>query len=290
LPDAAAAPSHPLLLGLLWTIRPRNSLVILAVIAIFVVVLRADIPVLDRVEVIPKEAGLRLDIPPPTEDKRILVLFLHGWNGDAKETWQQFPDLVKSDPDLQHVAVATVPYPTLMVRRGLRAAELAAWLAEKLDQSEAVNYAKVVFIAHSMGGVIARKTILQQRLRDSPISYPLLAEIATPHQGAKTVARLGAELGLSERFLRDLIPESDFLTALANDWNDLKRRPLTMCFTSPEDRVVSEASATYQCERFKKYSYGGHTDMAKPRTRNDDWYVFPMSEVKLHSVRQTPTS
>src|SRR5919106_3816381 len=61
--DATAGTNHLLRL-FLWMLRPRVSIVILALLAVAIIVLRADIPVLDDVEVVPRDIGLRLDIPP----------------------------------------------------------------------------------------------------------------------------------------------------------------------------------------------------------------------------------
>lgn len=207
-----------------------------------------------------------------------LIILLHGWNGDAEGTWRQFPELMRHDSRLKEFVVINLAYPTYMARRNLRVAELSHWLADELRRGGAERFDAVFFIAHSMGGVIAREIVVQHRLAGLQIRYSKLVEIGAPHDGAR-VAGLASALGLSPQLTEDLVGDSGFLVGLRQHWNQLGLRPDTFCVTSPQDDVVDERSATAQCDREFRYPQWGHSELVKPQDRNDIRYRVPVEKV-----------
>ena len=47
------------------------------------------------------------------------VIFLHGWAGDARETWRRYPEFMCDDARYAAFEVVSVGYPTLMGNRGV---------------------------------------------------------------------------------------------------------------------------------------------------------------------------
>ena len=67
-----------------------------------------------------------------------LVLFVHGLGGDAKETWEKFPELIRGDAELQRFDVGFFSYPTSLFRlpfsrKAPRIQSLAKGLRTQID-------------------------------------------------------------------------------------------------------------------------------------------------------------
>ncbi|HEY3824446.1 MAG TPA: alpha/beta hydrolase [Bryobacteraceae bacterium] len=234
----------------------------------------------DRNEKAIVTAGLTFPSPQCNPEPRAgVVIFIHGWTGDVHETWKRFPELMCGDKRFAAFEVVSVGYPTLMRSRELTVSQIADWLREELrNQLKIAAGEKVIFVAHSMGGLIAREVTLLQRLSQSPGSIEMLAEIATPHNGA-LVAPLASALGLSKEMTNDMLEGSNTIKSLQVRWNALAGRPETTCYSSPQDKVVSEASAFYQCDHQLAFPVWSHTEMVKPESREDSRYALPMQRV-----------
>jgi pimeloyl-ACP methyl ester carboxylesterase len=106
-----------------------------------------------------------------SEDGTGLVVFVHGFAGDAVSTWKDFPDLLPSDPDLRGYDFCFWGYPTsvnpLIILKRLVWSDnpnldtLGQGLRSLLDNT-AQRYRKIVFAGHSMGGLIIQLFILEE--------------------------------------------------------------------------------------------------------------------------------
>lgn len=218
----------------------------------------------------------------PANDK--LLLFIHGWSGDAQDTWKKFPGLVHDDPRFSGVDVLSIDYPTFMLRRNLNIAQLTRWINAHLDFGRTSKYKKVGIIAHSMGGLIARELIIQRKLSSPEEPILVLVEVSSPHLGANP-AKLASALGLSKPLTDEMIKNSSFLITLQTDWQAVKNRPFTMCYTSPQDMVVSEESATSGCDDSLAYPQWGHRELVKPESQKDDRYLLPIGVISKRLLR-----
>lgn len=208
-----------------------------------------------------------------------LLLFIHGWNGDPNDTWEAFPKIARDDPKLTSFDILSISYPTYHLRRNLSLSELVGWLADRFRTDGLWSrYTQISVIAHSMGGIVARELVVQSRLSTVQASFNVLVEIGTPHEGAD-LARLAEILGVAKGFTKDIAPGAPFLRDLRLHWNSLDPRPETFCISSPHDLVVSEQSATAQCDRFGNYPQWSHREIVKPLTQGDDRYRMPIGRI-----------
>ena len=209
-------------------------------------------------------------------DAKVLVVFVHGYTGDNIETWSNFPALLKADKRSAGMDIISVNYPTFIARRNLGIADLSKWLYDEHRARVPRKYEKVVVIAHSMGGLVAREWALVIDKYKVEKQFGLLIEIGTPHLGADLGA-LASALGLSEGFSDNLAPQSKYLADLADRWSKLPKtaRPTTHFFTSPQDVVVSMDSAKFQCDDGTPYPQWGHVQLVKPEDADDSRYVLP---------------
>lgn len=110
--------------------------------------------------------------------KRALV-FIHGWTG-TDGTWKDAAATALQDPRLSSFDILTVTYPTLLSGQGRSVTEIAASILEQMHRS-AYNR-QVYIIAHSLGGVIARRMILLEAARGEQ-SIAAVASAGAPYLG-----------------------------------------------------------------------------------------------------------
>jgi predicted alpha/beta hydrolase family esterase len=229
---------------------------------------------------IPKTAALEFPAPlRQTPSNHHLIVFIHGWRGDPTESWMQFPKLVIKDPRFNSCDVLSLSYPTYISRRSLTIPQLAQWLTEQMKQRDYyVKYDKIFVVAHSLGGLVAREIVIENRLGGIPDMFQELVEIATPHNGAN-IAGVANTLGIDRAYVKEVEPSSRFLADLRDKWNRLTPRPATFAITSVSDEIVQPASAEEQCDRFQIFPQWSHIELAKPSSNQDDRYVFAMDRI-----------
>ena len=214
-----------------------------------------------------------------------LIVFIHGWNGDATETWLDFPRLFGSDERFDGVDIVLVDYPTFMLRRNPNVAELSNWMRKSLNALLTREYGRIAIVAHSMGGIAARELVIQHRLAQSRLQVGLLVEIAVPHNGANGAA-LANYLGVSKGFAGSLhAGRNSFLKGQALRWSLLRDRPSTVCFWHPSDPVVPSDSAKSECPDSTAIMFEDdrrtsiHSLLVKPPSHEDDRYRLPAHEI-----------
>jgi pimeloyl-ACP methyl ester carboxylesterase len=212
------------------------------------------------------------------QDLSTAIVLLHGWDGAADTTWNNFPKLICEDPTLSDTDLFIVDYPIFLTRRELSIAELGQWLRQSFFSDTLRKYSQVHIIAHSMGGPIARDLYVEDILAGTSKIRSIIT-IGSPFLGAQ-MAALAHALGISADLTGDMAPGSVFLKALAIHWTNVARRPATYCFTSPQDDVVSSDSAKYQCDCAHDYPQWGHVDMVKPILATDERYRMPIRALR----------
>ena len=198
-----------------------------------------------------------------------LVLFLHGWKGDRQETWRRFPDLVCGDYDFRDQDVLSIGYPVFLIGSDLTMEGFGGWLADKLVANNLGRYEKIVIVGHSIGGLLARRLVIEHRRELANIV--LLIEIGTPHRGPYSYTALADNILFpGGTLVGDLQSGSAFLHRLDDDWKKLAKRPHSYCVGSPNDLVVSLESAQAGCDEQHAYPALGHIELVKPTSIRED--------------------
>ena len=272
-----------------FILLPKLSLAAVALPLIISTVLSIGLPV----DIIDRTYRLKFPIPETVSlhDATImykrpsnLLIFIHGWRGDPEETWRKFPGLVHTDRRLSHrIDVLVIDYPTSMWGRTISVIEFSKWINKKLDSTQVwKSYEKVAVIAHSMGGIIAREIAILRELARRDHSFGVLVEVASPHKGAN-YAKLASSLGIGEPITEELSINSPFLNKLQAQWEALKQRPTTHCYTSIGDKIVLQDSAIFQCDKtlIHPNRKWGHKELVKPGGHEDVRYAMPIDDVIL---------
>jgi len=105
---------------------------------------------------------------------RRAIVFVHGFAGDALQTWTKFPDLLTEQPELADCDLIFYSYDTFSQQLGNMATPFMRFLRELLQNPAAminrgrshfarrasVQYDEVLIVAHSLGAVVTRRALL----------------------------------------------------------------------------------------------------------------------------------
>jgi len=229
------------------------------------------------------------------ELKPRVIVFVHGLHGD-RNTWRAsngayWPQLIQSDPHFQKSDVVVAEYPTPSMHGGLSSVQLAQILWQQLKQQRVWDHKEVVFITHSLGGILTEEMLLNHPADAAHV--PFVVSYATPHEGS-FVANL-AKIYDGDPLLTDLSDGNDnsFLMDLEQRWRSTQSVTRIHRFCAYETldtaagagvgrylrahvRVVNYYSATYGCDvdTPPQKIVADHIDIAKPANRSADAYTF----------------
>ena len=229
-----------------------------------------------------------------TPCERVAVIFVHGITG-SKETWRNprtqafFPEMLSKDVDLRaSVDVYHLDFESFRFS-GPPMDKIGAAVAKAVDPLiKAKKYSRVVFIGHSLGGLVARAYLIHVKFRyghQGLIRFPIIISISTPFEGS-SLASFGTWVSGNEH-LRILVPirENDF-QKLVNDGMAKIQSKMTECaslgsitelvhFSAYETKpitavgiIVSQQSATGLAKEPFPVAKD-HWEIGKPENVND---------------------
>ncbi|MGC1300583.1 MAG: hypothetical protein WA869_36610, partial [Alloacidobacterium sp.] len=224
-----------------------------------------------------------------------VIVFVHGLHG-SRESWRAsngayWPDLIRTDPRFAYSDVEVAEYPTPASNGRMSSVQLADILWAHLKQDHVWEHREVVFIAHSLGGILVEEMLLRHPAEAARVKF--IVSYGTPHEGSP-IARI-ASIYDRDPVLSDLSDASDnaFLTQLENNWrgHDSVNGIHRFCAfesedTTPENgvgrylkthaRVVSYFSATYGCDVTTppQEIHADHLHMVRPLDRTSSAYDF----------------
>ncbi|MFZ5635231.1 MAG: esterase/lipase family protein [Pseudomonadota bacterium] len=256
-------------------------------------------------------AGCPPTPPPPSIDNReepawvvrtdpprgTAVVFIHGLFGTTTGTWTHengatFFGLLAEDPDFRDkVDIFAFGFTSNMFAGGsLGVVEAANALDQTLIRKRVWDYDQVVLVGHSMGGLIAMRTLIKHSKYRRKV--PLLVLYSSPQEGAQ-IATLGKQFA-NNKALRQLLPadENDFLEVLDDDWSNLpeQERPAVVCAYETKGvggaiMIVKRSSATRYCGS-ERIAVGDadHLSIVKPRDREQMSYVVLANALEKYAL------
>ncbi len=232
---------------------------------------------------------------PAVAPRARVIVFVHGLHG-SRESWRAangayWPDMVRTDPRFAYSDVDVAEYPTPASHGKMSSAQLSDVLCTRLRQDHVWDHREVVFIAHSLGGILVEEMLLRHPAETAHVRF--IVSYGTPHEGS-SMARM-ASIYDSDPLLNDLSDASDntLLTQLENNWRSRESVNSIHRFcayesvdTTPENsfgrylkahaRVVSYFSATYGCDVTTppQEIQADHLHMVRPADRSSSAYDF----------------
>jgi pimeloyl-ACP methyl ester carboxylesterase len=217
-----------------------------------------------------------------------VIVFVHGIFGNGRDTWTNrstgayFPRLLTEDRLFDKADVWVYDYPTSPTLRSYSIDELADHLRRHLrDDNVIANHKRIIFIAHSMGGLIVRAYLLKYREQVPPDQISLLYFFSTPSTGTD-LANFGRFLSKNPQLadMRKMTTGgSGVLAAWDAQWNSspYARRVASFCayetLQTHGMQVVQRESAEHLCNRRLDPILADHIDIVKPAGLKSESYI-----------------
>jgi pimeloyl-ACP methyl ester carboxylesterase len=226
-------------------------------------------------------------------------VFVHGVFGDRLNTWTNndtrtsLPELLASDPAYRGFDVYLAGYRSPLIKEALKIEDVADQVRSDMIDDSVFHRRSIIFVAHSMGGLVAKRIILRYAsVPDTITRIRALIGIAVPNQGAP-VAEVGAFLSFN-RQLRDLLPTelNSYIAAIGNDWRDLLERrdasarwaPRFYCARETRPMfgtvIVSSLYGNDRCDGGLYPLEGDHSSIVKPSARGDATYRWVTARIE----------
>ena len=202
-----------------------------------------------------------------TDNCNNLILFVHGFTGNGEDTWKNekgefFYNLLLEEKIInQNYDVMSFEYFSKLSNIYAKAKSAIGGIAslfpsiksksEKNNSIEEISniltseirfklkqYDNIVIIAHSMGGLISKSTILDNYKKDQYSKIKLFLSLAVPHSGAAG-AMIGKMISPNLQ-IHDLSPLSQIVSELNNGWVQTTIKPDIKYFYGTHDGIVKK--------------------------------------------------
>ena len=229
--------------------------------------------------------------------KRSVVVFVHGLGGDAVGTWTRtrtfspdvfWPCLLRQDPEFSQSNLYVYQYPAALFGNTPPLGKVATTLHEDLVADRVMEHQHISFVAHSLGGLVLSRMLLQLQESRQPRHQDELARVrqvlffGVPGGGAN-LAALGSNFSDSLNLAE--IADLRQLQATARRWNTTAWPFRWSCLAEGSDlsrlllslgRVVPADSAYALCDegQAERHLLSGldHFGIVKPEAEADEPY------------------
>src|SRR5215469_1906971 len=209
-----------------------------------------------------------------SEKNPVAVLFVHGFSGDPTKTWGNFPTLLMGDKRLSGWDVLSLGYHTGLSldivgiwRADPGLASLAELLVTRAGLEPLKRYAGLAVIAHSMGGLVVQRAIVDDSALRSRVGYVLL--FGTPSAGLKKASFFK----FWKPQLKDMADDGDFIKDLRTRWTrEIVDRPTFKLYATAgdEDQFVPPESSVLPFDADqRRVVRGDHLSIVKPVDASD---------------------
>lgn len=195
------------------------------------------------------------------------VVFLHGFTGTRDDTWDRFPALLgtaTSEWDIFTLGYATTMLPDVV---GIWSADpdlpiLAKMFRGQLARLPFDRYQALTLIAHSMGGLIAQKAVVDDAALTRRVQHLIL--FGTPSDGLGKASWIH----FWKRQLKNMSEGSEFIRTLRADWDSRYRteRPFNLLVVAgASDQFVPPSSSLAPfSDEVQQVVGGDHLSIVKP--------------------------
>jgi len=210
-----------------------------------------------------------------------VIVFVHGVQGNSKETWTNpvtkayWPELLANDPVFKAFNIYVYEYDSPLLGATYTIDGVAKNMHSVLENANILEQDNIIFVMHSMGGLVTRKMILKFPEVAKKIKF--LYFYSTPTEGSG-LAQLASLVSANPQF-GNLFPMGGnaFIQSLQSDWVERRLSIPSYCAfeEAPTDgiQVVTRASATALCTHGIEALPWDHISVVKPASPNDIRYI-----------------
>jgi pimeloyl-ACP methyl ester carboxylesterase len=230
--------------------------------------------------------------------RRIAVVFVHGGAGSAQVTWKHaeadrnWPELMAGDEAFRGASIFVYNYASPWFRKAFSVPQLGVDMRTVLSDRGVLEHRALVFVAHSMGGLVVKEFLLQFREHVERTKFVYFFGVPSK----------GTELTRVARYLTDNPQSRDvgsveigsFLERQLLDWRSLHAgRPRFPIYCAYETLpapvygaiVVDFSSAIEGCFEPPEAVVADHRQMVKPRSRDTTAYVMLRDKYRREFAR-----
>jgi pimeloyl-ACP methyl ester carboxylesterase len=218
------------------------------------------------------------------------ILFLHGFLGKPRKTWTRFPQILQDDRRLDGWNIFSLGYSTglwLDVPKVWKSDPdigiLARLLNTRVRMLPLKHHRTLVLIAHSMGGLVVQKALLDSPDLVDRVHAAFL--FGTPSSGLGKAQRLW----FWKRQLRDLGADSAFIKHLRRGWDKSfgRRRPFRFYVVAGSDDQFVPPESSLACfpKRQCHVIQGDHLSIVHARDAQHEGVAFVTSALVHRKVR-----
>jgi len=230
--------------------------------------------------------------------RRVAVVFVHGGAGSAQATWKHaeadknWPELMAGDDAFRGASLFVYNYASPWFRKALSVPQLGVDMRTVLGDRGVLEHRALVFVAHSMGGLVVKEFLLQFREYIERTKFVYFFGVPSK----------GTELTRVARYLTDNPQSRDvgsieigsFLERQLVDWRAVHAgRPRFPIYCAYETLpapvygaiVVDFSSAIEGCFEPPEAVVADHRQMVKPRSRDTTAYVMLRDKYRREFAR-----
>ncbi|SFH60064.1 Alpha/beta hydrolase family protein [Nitrosospira sp. Nsp14] len=199
----------------------------------------------------------------------VALIFLHGFLGNTEATWASFPTFLANEPRITSWDLFGLGYPTSLRLdvRNIWSSDpdirtLARELRTTLSLPPFSSYRKIAIAAHSMGGLIVQRAMVDDVALKNRLSHVFL--FGTPSAG---LVKAGF-FSWSKRQISDMVADGPFIKSLRHEWTHEFARGMGFQFYvvagDMDEFVPASSSLAPFSDNVQAVVPGNHSEIVKP--------------------------
>lgn len=222
------------------------------------------------------------------------ILFIHGLGSNTKETWGDIYQLINNKKEIdknieyQNITFKDFEYPTEKLTSPIKLSKsilikIAKFFDKNSDkenllgriegvsdvlknfiETDLKDFNHIEIVAHSMGGLIATRYILNRIMNKEPLKVNRILYICTPFIGSY-FADIAKKIGLSSPETSEMIINSDFLKTLIKDMkmNDFDSKINHLFLFGLDDDIIIDYRKALISHETQRTLKGDHNTILK---------------------------
>ncbi|MBR0814887.1 alpha/beta hydrolase [Bradyrhizobium diazoefficiens] len=211
-----------------------------------------------------------------------VIVFIHGVLGNGSTSWKNengkdWPSMLTEDTAFRGYDIFVHDYPTTLAGSSFSISELAENARLIFEAQGVSDYQDIVFVAHSMGGLVLRAYLLRYR----PVAEKtrLIYFFSTPSTGSEIASLAGLFSSSPQLFAMKPMDRNatGYLSDLLRDWLAADLKIPSFCAYEKQPTygvmVVTLASASNLCNKRLDPVQADHINIVKPSGKGDVPYL-----------------